>query len=115
MANLPATQILDLILAGLSIIPQLVQEAEAAFGGQEGTGPQKKLFVLDLFRNGITIAAQADPKVAKFLTPEITSRITDAAGKATDSAVSILNATAWKDAAPAVPPTPSIVAPGQAA
>ena len=115
MANLPATQILDLILAGLSIIPQLVQEAEAAFGGQEGTGPQKKLFVLDLFRNGITIAAQADPKVAKFLTPEITSRITDAAGKATDSAVSILNATAWKDAAPPVPPTPSIVAPGQAA
>ena len=115
MANLPATQILDLILAGLSIIPQLVQEAEAAFGGQAGTGPQKKLFVLDLFRNGITIAAQADPKVAKFLTPEITSRITDAAGKATDSAVSILNATAWKDTAPAVPPTPSIVAPGQAA
>ena len=115
MANLPATQILDLILAGLSIIPQLVQEAEAAFGCQGGTGPQKKLFVLDLFRNGITIAAQADPKVAKFLTPEITSRITDAAGKATDSAVSILNATAWKDAAPPVPPTPSIVAPGQAA
>ena len=115
MANLPATQILDLILAGLSIIPQLVQEAEAAFGGQEGTGPQKKLFVLDLFRNGITIAAQADPKVAKFLTPEITSRITDAAGKATDSAVSILNATAWKEAPPIQPPVPVVTGASPAA
>lgn len=115
MPNLPAAQILDLILVGLSAIPQLVQEAEAAFGGRAGTGPQKKAFVLDLFRHGITIAAGADPKVAKFLTPDIATRITAAAGEATDSAVSVLNATVWKEPAvntvgPSPMPMPSVQA-----
>jgi hypothetical protein len=104
--------VLPLVLMILKDLPGLVQNAEEAFGSLKGSGPQKKLFVLDLIDKVLTVAKAAEPKLGKILTPELTATITQTAGAATDSAVAVLNATAWKDVQP---PAAAAAEPGVAA
>ena len=92
------TAIIQLVLGILSALPSLIQAAEALHD-QTGSGALKKGFVLDAVAKALAVAQTADPKIAKFLTPEIQKGITDASGAAVDSAVAIMNATAAKPAA----------------
>jgi hypothetical protein len=88
---MPAALIIQLVIAVLSAIPQLVQAAEALHDST-GAGPAKKGFVMDAVGKLLTIATTADPKLAKLLTPDLQKQITDVSSSAVDSAVAVLNA-----------------------
>ena len=83
--------LIPLIIAILTAIPALVQAAEALHD-QSGAGPAKKTFVLDAVRKLVTVAQAADPKVSKFLTPQVTQQIEEVSGASVDAAVAVMNA-----------------------
>jgi hypothetical protein len=90
-----AAMIIQLVLAVLSALPQLIQAIESLHT-QAGAGPVKKGLVLDLVAKALTVAGTADPKLAKLLTPDLQKQIQDLAGQTVDSAVTLMNTDAPK-------------------